>query len=302
VNETDPLFWACSFKRAAVVRVLLAAGADRDRVHESDGKVSTPLRIAVALGSLPTVKALVEGGADVNVHEISFSPLHTAVRANPTSIARVLVEAGADVDDVDPGGLTPFLAAAWTGNVKMMQFLKDGGSWLDTRDNLGHNALHPAALSENPAAVRYVLGLKVIEVNSRSAAGETPLHFAARTRSVVSAKALVSAGADANAATTNLRMSVLQCAVVYGPDDPEMLKLLIEAGADVKVTFKGWNLLLIAADRLKWKVVDFLLRPPHDSLWSDADKIDVLKRTRAEGAPYENLRPANQVVRGPADL
>ena len=80
-----------------IVRRLLAAGIDRDHVNRLGW---TALHEAIVLGEggrdhVETVRALVEGGADVNVRGGSGRPLAHAEQRGFDAIATILREAGA---------------------------------------------------------------------------------------------------------------------------------------------------------------------------------------------------------------
>jgi ankyrin repeat protein len=219
------------------------------------------------------------------------TPLRVAVRSNRTSAVEILVVAGASVDGTDENGLTPFMSAAWVGNVKMLRFLKDAGSWLDSVDKYGLNPLHLAALSENPAVVKQRLKWNVIDVNSVDGAGLTPLYGAAQGKSTAVVRMLVEAGADVNAIKTNAtRFSVVQGAVVFGHDSPEMLKALIDAGADLTVKNNGKSLLVLAAEAGRWKMADLLMSPAYKTTWSKLDLEQVRGTWRVQATPPPDTR------------
>ena len=125
------LYWAVSGGNLEIVRLLLGAGARvaaeaqarNSSLHaaaedvnlpmvnlllEHDGAVAldwfdttdrTPLMIAVAVGSVPIARRLLEAGADVNAHDgprIGDTALHLAAASGTLEMAELLVKAGAD--------------------------------------------------------------------------------------------------------------------------------------------------------------------------------------------------------------
>jgi ankyrin repeat protein len=113
---------------AAILRALLAAGADH-RIATDDG--TTPLMAAAGLGhrsyqprrprgprspgAEEAVRALVEGGADVNAaNEGEFTALHAAVFRGWNEVVQYLVEHGANINARDYRGRTPFRMAEGT--------------------------------------------------------------------------------------------------------------------------------------------------------------------------------------------
>jgi uncharacterized protein len=66
----------------------------------------------------------------------------------------------------------------------------------------------------------------------RSSDGWTPLHLAAYTGRVEAARVLVSRGAPVDAVSTNGTKNTPLCAALAGRGDDEIVRLLLEAGAD----------------------------------------------------------------------
>jgi ankyrin repeat protein len=160
------------------VRTLIAAGAD---VNRADPDGISPLIMAIINAHYDVAALLVEKGADVNRPDsIGQTPLYAAVdmhtlewrfnRAPPKSsgtldsvdIVRLLLARGADPNarltrrvlarnhDANGNanlitGATPFLKAATTADVAVMQLLLDWGADPFLNNSLGTNALMMAA-------------------------------------------------------------------------------------------------------------------------------------------------------------
>ncbi|GIG65760.1 ankyrin repeat domain-containing protein [Phytomonospora endophytica] len=109
-----------------IMRLLLAAGADRDAV----GFGTSPLFAAVSWHNEPAVAVLLAAGADPCRSELAPSgdvpgttPLHRAARIGRGSTLRLVLEAARDVDVRDSRGATPLHGAAGMdapGNVRML--------------------------------------------------------------------------------------------------------------------------------------------------------------------------------------
>lgn len=93
----------------AAICVLLAEDPALTGALDTDG--STPLHCAAWKGHVDAVKALLDAGADVTVHNQNdhwgTTPLHAAAHANQREIVALLIEAGADVHAKDTEGRTP---------------------------------------------------------------------------------------------------------------------------------------------------------------------------------------------------
>ena len=88
-----PLHWAGAQGHAAVVALLLDAGADVDARSQN---ASTPLHLAAKHGGTAALSALISGGADVGAaDDARDTPLHVACRRLNDAAAALLVGAGA---------------------------------------------------------------------------------------------------------------------------------------------------------------------------------------------------------------
>lgn len=93
-----------------ILDLMLAAGADPN-VHGVFGK--TPLHFAVQERDVALIRTLLAGGADPNaVDELARqTPLHAAVEIGDPQLVRELLAAGADVNAEAQSGITPLMIA-----------------------------------------------------------------------------------------------------------------------------------------------------------------------------------------------
>ncbi|HUF63519.1 MAG TPA: ankyrin repeat domain-containing protein [Verrucomicrobiales bacterium] len=261
-----PMLFAARQGQIEVVHTLLRHGADPNEAIETKRPAGgraprhgmSALLFAVENGHFQLALELIAAGAGPNDQRSGFTPLHALswVRkpnrgddesgqpppqgsgsVNSLEFVRKLVAAGADVDSRlekgDSGrgklnltGATPFLLAARTADLPLMQLLvelgadpavsnADGATPLMAAAGLGCLAPTEEAGTEREcvAAVEYVLSLGA-EVNSVDRNGETAMHGAAY-------KSL-----------------------------PQMVKLLEKRGAEIELWNRknkyGWTPLLIA--------------------------------------------------------
>jgi ankyrin repeat protein len=104
-RQESPLIFASRMGYEGIARLLLEAGACKDRV---DGRASTPLLWAVRNGHEGIVRLLVQAGADIEaVCWRKRTPLHWAMYFENEMIVRLLVEAGANKEASDEFGYMP---------------------------------------------------------------------------------------------------------------------------------------------------------------------------------------------------
>jgi ankyrin repeat protein len=127
-------------------------------------------------------------------------------------------------------GETPLMVAATRGNLETVRALLSGGANPNAQEvNGGHTALM-YALSERQAAVVEELVKHDADVHLGSKTGFTPLMFAAQQGDVDSARILIGAGADPNAAQPKTGLTPLLIASAMG--HVQAVDLLLDKGAD----------------------------------------------------------------------
>nr|TFG54749.1 MAG: ankyrin repeat domain-containing protein [Hyphomicrobiales bacterium] len=226
-SEETPLMLCARTGNAEAVSALLAKGAD---VHARDAdRGQTALMCAAAQNHPEILRVLIAAGADIHARSTGgFSPLLFAVRSGGLESTEILLDAGADIEEAGPRGMTPLVLASVSGHEALGVFLLDKGANPDAQDDDGATALHYSALSGITAmnGVRYanyvdhIFRPSLIElVKSLLAHGADPNIRLINTPSL---------GGDQEPAGDGATPFVLAAAT----PDPEMMRLLVEAGAD----------------------------------------------------------------------
>lgn len=129
-----PIHYACL--SGCVKSVQLLAAIDPKLLSTVDGgrtrnPVSYPLHYAVASGSLPTVRYVLQNGGACacNLHDHNnHTSLHCAVRQNASDIVKALVHEGANPNVPGTEGMTPTVLAATLGHAHIFFYLvRKGG-------------------------------------------------------------------------------------------------------------------------------------------------------------------------------
>ncbi len=122
-----PLMLAARAGQVDAIEALADAGADLDVRERWNGQ--TALMWAGAEGHVPVVEALIALGADIRARSNSgATPLLFATRKGSIDAVRALLAAGADVNEVRPDGATPLLVAVVNGHEDLVDLLLAEGA------------------------------------------------------------------------------------------------------------------------------------------------------------------------------
>lgn len=171
-----------------IVQALLEIGANP---NDTNNIGETPLHVAARKDTHSVIiTAMIKSGADPNLKQAksgfqSSTPLLVAIDTNHIQAARALIEGGADVQM--RGGLReafPLSVAAWRGNLPFVKLLVEKGAKVNAVKEDGQTALHAAALTnkkENAAVIQYLLA-KGANRSAKTKDGETALDLAKRKK------------------------------------------------------------------------------------------------------------------------
>jgi len=211
VNATEPvqnqtaLMWAAAERHANVVSDLIAAHANL-KLHTKQG--FTAMHFAARVGDLESVKLLLAAGVDVNLKTdeggsagtSGYTPLLVATTRAQVEVALYLLDHGAD-PNIDAAGFTPLHWASTT--------------WEGFASNPVYGFEDPmSGIPDRQAKLRLVKALLAHGANVNARMTKRPPSFATGYTDAVGATPLL------------LAASV---------DDVEMMRILLEAGADSKI-------------------------------------------------------------------
>uniref|UniRef100_A0A0D9VG41 Uncharacterized protein n=1 Tax=Leersia perrieri TaxID=77586 RepID=A0A0D9VG41_9ORYZ len=219
-----------------LVRKMARALDDGDgRLGEKVGAVRDEngvcaLHLAAGRGSLPVCQYLVEElGVDVNaVEDRGETALTFAINFGKAEILRYLLDHGADTEKLNNDGLTVLHFAAGEGKCEMVEILLSKGAYIDSLTT-GGTALHCAAYNGRDSVVKILLDHHA-DHKKVAWGAYTPLAVAIHSGSTKCVKLLIEAGADVKGIG---KETPLLTASSKGLTD--IIKLLLEAGADPNV-------------------------------------------------------------------
>lgn len=193
---------------------------------------------AAKRGDVPAIEQFVAAGHDVNTIRRTLNvegetPLHFAARAGQTGAIKTLVQHGAKINGKDDTGGTPLMYAVTDSKREdVIELLLDLGASIDAQDKLGLTALDRAAFDGDGklAALLLKRGAQLNVGNGERRS--SPVGKCISSGNIEVLKLLLQAGADVNAPIGG--NSPLADAAVDGRID--FVKELLAAGADPNQT------------------------------------------------------------------
>ena len=291
VNQPDlprtPLMLAVEHDHVETIKLLLAKGA---QVNAIGREGTTALETAVRVNNAALVRLLLAAGADARAKNLLYRaaagpsltdedenphPERTSeilqllldkganakspegdnalLVANSVEKVKLLLARGANPNTTGPYGSTPLMAAADRGYNQIVEALLSAGADVNAQDGNGDTALllfldagdgrRKRNVEEYPVLVGTLLRVKNINVNAQNKKGETALMRAVRLGSVDSVRLLLSAGANTNVAD---KVGDTAYVLAYENGNAEIEKLLTTAAVQNK-TPAVLNAFLVAA-------------------------------------------------------
>ena len=272
------LMHAARAGRVEAVRALVEAGADVDAQEGWNGQ--SALMWAAAEGHVPVVETLIAAGADVHARSGSgATPLLFAARKGSLEAVRALLAAGADVDGRRPDGAGPLLAAVVNGHEDLVDLLLEAGA--DPNAEGGSTRLTVQGIRAEPMPLR----IRKLGYSERESEGIVPgnvfgrplqaaVHVAnwhvsdqfisVRIDRLRVLRALLAHGADVNGrnsmeeprwsgARYRRHMTGATAFMLAAKSaDVEVLRLLLEHGADPAIDTEDGITPLMAAAGISW--------------------------------------------------
>ncbi|XP_067658334.1 ankyrin repeat domain-containing protein 50-like [Haliotis asinina] len=244
----------------------------------------TPVIMAAEKGHRDVFDPLVREGADVSlVDENRNNILHVACIGGHVDIVKhVLSKKVADINSRGQYGRTLVMMAAEKGHRDVFNLLVREGADVSLVDENRNNILHVSCIGGHVDIVKYVLSLKVADINSRGHYGRTPVMMAARFGHRDVFDLLVREGADVSLVDEN-RNNILHVACIGGHAD--MVKhVLSKKVADINSRDQyGRTPVMMAAENGHRDVFDLLVREGADVSLVHENRNNILHVACSEG-------------------
>jgi ankyrin repeat protein len=252
-----PLTLACANADAAIVEKLIGAGADANAARTYD---ETALMIAAGSGNPDIVRTLIAHGAKVDAIESrkGQTALMWAAAQSRSEVVAALLKAGANPNVASKVGFTPLVFAAEAGDTKSAASLIAAGADVNYEVPRVSNTLLIAITAKQPAVAGLLID-KGAAIDGKDRSGSTALHLAAQLGDLDMVKLLLKKGADVNARTNKVtgdRLGIFQrppsgeqtpLMLAARANRPDIMRVLVEAGADPKLKMNDDSTLLMAA-------------------------------------------------------
>jgi ankyrin repeat protein len=237
--QQTPIMWAAAEGHGSIVKLLIENGANLSAVSKAG---FTPVMFAVREGQLEAVKALVQAGADVNAATplrpgsppgLSYQlgadavrPLPLAISNNHAPVALYLLERGADPNQ-STGGMSALHHAVYgIGQNRASGLGGDDGSLLQGRVELVKALLRYGA---NPNARQTAPGIMGYGGTGRNGAFEA-----------------------FGWGTNRVGATPFYLAADCSNSNPELMRILLDAGADPTLTTEDGTTPLMASAGIGW--------------------------------------------------
>lgn len=257
--DMTPLQLACVWGHYAAVEVLLDHKRFQEYHDPAESRRDQPLLLAIKNGNVKTMDSLLRHHADPNVRDDLGTSLFHAVHKRRIDICHLLLAKDVDVNYVVRESHPALIAAVIARDIDIVNLLLDHEADIEQAEDNSvvgwqRTALHFAVGCNEKDIVRVLLERKA-DPNVRDSDGWTTLWAAARFGYAEIVKLLIDAKAEINCVCTPRAWSPLHAAY----DSLEVVRVLLEHGADVNKSSESGTPLNVAAEHNKHEVVKLLL-------------------------------------------
>ena len=261
---------AAEYKNEDILTELLSYGMEVD-IENDLGE--SPLIVISAMGHTAMAKTLLKFGANPNLQGYNGTPLSYAISQKQHLMLQLLLDSGANPHHAIHNNLTPLMVAVDNLNFKATKILLSASvdiNQLTTRE--GHSALSYAVKRNSYGMTKVLLATREVKLNLRKKQGPTPLILAIGAKDKRLATTIIEAGADVNMTYKigrTLKMTALMWAATLGK--LEVGKALLREGAIVS-SFTTYT----SKEKAGWSAVHFA------AYNKDLDFLKMLEANKAD--------------------
>lgn len=241
-DQDTALTFASNLGHTEIVKYLLEKGAN---VNLSDANGRTPLWYASGVDNFENVKLLINAGADVNKRPKNGETAIIRAACNgQTETIKLLLAKKANINDKTDENITPLMCAAMYDKAETINFLVANKANINQREEWGYTALMLAAKRGKANAVKALikagadLNIQDYDRGYEGCKGYTALMYAVEKKHNDIVKILIDAGANVNIENKSDR-NALYCA--YEKYNKDAMKLLLAAGANPNTIYNSWE-------------------------------------------------------------
>ena len=236
------------------IRKLLALGSNVN-AQNSSGK--SPLSDAVVAGKHEIARLLLQNGADVNSSDTNgVTPIMDAIRANSPETVALLLDYGANPNMQEVNGQNAYHEAAYMGDINIIRMVRKAGGNPMSRDRSG-NTPFSISLKKDESVIKEILGTSYTITDSD---GNTPLHVVVTSKGPLKImKMLIEEGYPLD---TRNAAGYTPLAYAIEAEDMNAALVLLEKGANpfLMIDKKGRNGVTIALEKNNMELIGNIVR------------------------------------------
>lgn len=199
-----------------------------------DEKQKSLLHYAVIGSAMDVINYLLNQDMNVNlVDAYGETPLFDCARKGKVQIAKRLIEKFANVNIENRQGELPIHLASFKGDLDMIKLLIESGSFMNKQTNEDKFPVHYAIAGGRHEVVDYLIKKSNQNYHIKDGHGNTLLHHATKTSSVLMIDLLLNQNLDPNALNDHFETPIFN-AVRFGSIDTIRLLLAYDAYIDIK--------------------------------------------------------------------
>lgn len=226
-------------------------------VKDNNGK--TPLHIAGLKNNELIADLLLDNGAKIN-ERTDLGNTIIAIAAdsgNDSLLSRLIKRPGADVNICDTSRITPLMKAVTSGNRLSVIMLLNSGAQTSSRDNCGQTALHFAANTDSLLITKDLLEKNHLLLNATDFQGNSPLHIALQNRHSSTAKLFIMYKAPLTIFNTQGNTPLHEATLI---NDSELVEIMLQRGAPIVQNKQGYLPTHIAMQKTNNRVIEIFFR------------------------------------------